>query len=345
MTTPALSKLKSWLGDPGTINLGGVPDGYESLVLAEGLAELCQKGSGDGDGGGGSDSVVFIARDGQRAADVEAAFEFFAPWAEVLHVPAWDCLPYDRVSPSNDVLARRISALATLASGEAPQRPRLITLTPNALMQRLPSRAYMGQQVRDIRPGQSIDTDDLVNWLTGNGFQRTPTVRDAGEFAVRGGIIDLFAPGNAGPVRLDFFGDTLETLREFDVQSQRTTRQLTELQLVPMSEVTLDPNTIARFRTNYLTSFGAATRDDALYTAVSEGRRYAGLEHWLPLFFEELETIFHYLGDAPVFLDHLVADAVEEREKQIVDHYEARKRGLDVEESGGAAPYKPVEVE
>ena len=218
MTTPALSKLKSWLGDPGTINLGGVPDGYESLVLAEGLAELCKKGSG----GDGSDSVVFIARDGQRAADVEAAFEFFAPWAEVLHVPAWDCLPYDRVSPSNDVLAWRISALATLASGEAPQRPRLITLTPNVLMQRLPSRAYMGQQVRDIRPGQSIDTDDLVNWLTGNGFQRTPTVRDAGEFAVRGGIIDLFAPGSAGPVRLDFFGDTLETLREFDVQSQRS---------------------------------------------------------------------------------------------------------------------------
>lgn len=339
MTTPALSKLKTWLGDPGTINLGGVPDGYESLVLAEGLAELCRNG-GSGDG-----SIVFIARDGQRAADVEAAFEFFAPWAEVLHVPAWDCLPYDRVSPSNDVLAKRISALATLANGSASQRPRLITLTPNALMQRLPSRQYMSQQVRDIRPGQSIDTEDLVNWLTGNGFQRTPTVRDAGEFAVRGGIVDLFAPGTANPVRLDFFGDTLETLREFDVQSQRTTHQLKQLQLAPMSEVTLDPKTIARFRTNYLTSFGAATRDDALYTAVSEGRRYAGLEHWLPLFFEELETIFHYLGDAPIFVDHLVADAVEEREKQIVDHYDARVRGLDIEESGGAAPYKPVEVE
>ncbi|MEP0945180.1 MAG: transcription-repair coupling factor [Rhizobiaceae bacterium] len=340
MTSSSLAKLKSWLGDPGTINLGGVPDGYEALVLAESLAEICRNGSS----GGGGDAI-FIARDGQRAADVEAAFEFFAPWAEVLHLPAWDCLPYDRVSPSNDVLAKRISALATLASGAKSQRPRLITLTPNALMQRMPSRAYMAKQVRDIRPGQNIDTDDLVNWLTGNGFQRTPTVRDAGEFAVRGGIIDLFAPGSVDPVRLDFFGDTLETLRAFDVESQRTTRQLKQLQLAPMSEVTLDPQTIARFRTNYLTTFGAATRDDALYTAVSEGRRYAGLEHWLPLFFDELETIFHYLGDAPVFVDHLVIEAVEERQKQIVDHHDARVRGLDVEESGGAAPYKPVDVD
>ncbi|MEP1208028.1 MAG: transcription-repair coupling factor [Rhizobiaceae bacterium] len=337
MTTAALSKLKSWLAEPGTINLGGVPDGYEAVVLAESLAQLCARDD--------SPCVVFVARDGQRASDVESAFEFFAPWVEILHVPAWDCLPYDRVSPSNEALAKRISALAELASGVDAQRPRLITLTPNALMQKLPSRAYMAQQVRDIRPGQQIDTDDLVAWLNGNGYERSTTVRDAGEYAVRGGIIDLLAPGAAEPVRLDFFGDTLESLRAFDVETQRTSSQLKQLKLAPMSEVTLDPQSIARFRTNYLTTFGAATRDDALYAAVSEGRRYAGLEHWLPLFFDELETMFHYLGDATIFVDHLVKEAIDERSAQIVDHYEARERGLDGDGSGGAAPYKPVTVD
>ena len=107
MTTASLNKLKSWLADPGTINLGGVPDGYEAVVLAEALSELCGRED--------NPTLVFIARDGQRAADVETAFEFFAPWADVLHVPAWDCLPYDRVSPSNEALAKRISALAQLA--------------------------------------------------------------------------------------------------------------------------------------------------------------------------------------------------------------------------------------
>ncbi|NKB52434.1 MAG: transcription-repair coupling factor [Rhizobiaceae bacterium] len=337
MTTSALSKLKPWLTEPGNINVGGVPDGYETVVLAEALAELSRQEK--------APCLVFVARDGQRAADVEAAFEFFAPWADVLHVPAWDCLPYDRVSPSNDALAKRIAALANLATGEASDRPRLITITPNALMQKLPSREYMAQHVRDIRPGQQIDTEGLVGWLNGNGYERSPTVRDAGEYAVRGGIIDLFAPGTDGPVRLDFFGDTLESLRSFDVDSQRTTNQLKQMKLSPMSEVTLDAETIARFRTNYLTTFGAATRDDALYAAVSEGRRYAGLEHWLPLFFDELETIFHYLGEATVFVDHLVDEAIEEREAQIIDHYEARERGLDGDGSGGAAPYKPVAVD
>lgn len=337
MTTLALSKLKSWLADPGTINLGGVPDGYEAVVLAESLSQLCKNED--------NPCIVFVARDGQRAADVETAFEFFAPWAEVLHVPAWDCLPYDRVSPSNEALSKRISALAKMAVGGMAARPRLITLTPNALMQKLPSRAYMAAHVRDIRPGQQINTDDLVGWLNGNGFERSSTVRDAGEYAVRGGIIDLFAPGATGPVRLDFFGDTLESLRSFDVETQRTTNQLKQLQLSPMSEVTLDAETIARFRTNYLTTFGAATRDDALYAAVSEGRRYAGLEHWLPLFFDELETIFHYLGHSTLFVDHLVSEALDERAAQIADHYEARERGLDGDGTGGAAPYKPVAVE
>ncbi|MGI9364561.1 MAG: transcription-repair coupling factor [Rhizobiaceae bacterium] len=343
MTTPTLAKLATWLADPGTINLGKVPDGYESLILSTALEAAGKSAT--------RPIIVFVARDGQRAADVEASIGFFAPGVDVLHLPAWDCLPYDRVSPSNDVLARRISALAALAvltetSQNASQSaPLLVTMTPNALMQRVPPRAYMQQQVRSLLPGQQVNTSDLIGWLNGNGFQRTPTVRDPGEYAVRGGIIDLFAPGDDEPVRLDFFGDTLESLRQFDVESQRTTKQLKQLHLSPMSEVSLNAENIAGFRTKYLSMFGAATRDDALYAAVSEGRRYAGLEHWLPLFFDKLEAVFDYLGNAIVFVDHLVSEALDERHDQIVDHFEARARGLDGDGTGGAAPYKPVPVE
>ncbi len=336
MTVKPLDMLDMWLAEPGTVNLGGVPDGYEAVVLERALASIAKRNNGVAD-------IVFVARDGQRAADVEAAFAFFAPWAETMHLPAWDCLPYDRVSPSNDVLARRISALSTLASEQPPKRPRLITVTPNALMQMVPTRKIMAAQVWRLAPGQRVMMDALTEWLSGNGFERTPTVREAGEFAVRGGIVDLFAPGENEPVRLDFFGDTLESLRCFEVESQRTKAQLDQVLLAPMSEVTLDAKTIARFRSNYLSAFGAATRDDALYSAVSEGRRYAGLEHWLPLFFEELETVFDYLPGRHFVVDHLVHEAFEARHTQIEDHFAARERGLDATAAGdGGAPYKPV---
>ncbi|MEE9374775.1 MAG: transcription-repair coupling factor, partial [Rhizobiaceae bacterium] len=284
-----------------------------------------------------------VVRDGQRAEEVAAGFSFFAPWADVLHIPAWDCLPYDRVSPSSDVLAARISALSKLARNDEGAKPRLITLTPNTLMQRVPPVEYMASQMMRLAPGQKVVMEELLGWLSSNGFQRTPTVREAGEFAVRGGIVDLFAPGDYNPVRLDFFGDTLETVRSFDASTQRTIKQFKEILLSSMSEVTLDKTTIARFRTNYLSIFGAATREDALYSAISEGRRYAGLEHWLPLYFERMDTVFQYLENRTIFIDHLVPEALEERSDQIEDHYQARKRGLEPESpNSGGAPYKPI---
>ncbi|MEM8749295.1 MAG: transcription-repair coupling factor [Pseudomonadota bacterium] len=339
MSTSELNKFLNHLVDPTAMRVGGVPDGFNARVLALALERLSQDGPAE---------MVFVARDGQQATDLEPVFQFFAPWADVLHIPAWDCLPYDRVSPSSDVLAARISALSELALGSKGQdsnqleRPRLIITTPNSLLQRVPPREIMAQQIQRFTPGQRVEMDVLIAWLSGNGYDRTSTVREPGEYAVRGGILDLFPPGDAAPVRLDFFGDTLESMRNFDVDSQRTTSQLKALLLSPMSEVTLDPKTIARFRTAYLSTFGAATREDALYMAVSEGRRYAGLEHWLPLFFEQLETLFDYLGNRHIFYDQQITEILTARHLQIVDHFEARERGLTGETDSGA-PYKPVQ--
>ena len=313
-----------------SLTVGNVPPGMEALLLAE-MASAGQP-------------VAFIMSDGQRMADIEQMLGFIAPEIPVLTLPAWDCLPYDRVSPGADVSARRLAALSGLIAHARKPHPAIVLVTVNAMLQKIAPADVIESLAFSARPGNSVRMDDIAARLERNGFDRVPTVREVGEFAVRGGILDVFVPGNEEPVRLDFFGDTLETIRTFDPASQRTTGQARSLDLNPMSEVSLTPDTISRFRTNYLSLFGAATRDDALYQAVSEGRRYAGMEHWLPLFYERLDTAFDYLKDFRLVTDHTAREAANERSKLIVDYYEAR-RDSGTQGKGAAAqaaPYKPV---
>jgi transcription-repair coupling factor (superfamily II helicase) len=316
----------------GHVVIDGVVDGYEAFALAKVVAEA---------GAGGP--VLFIARDGQRVADLEQVLNFAQPDLPVLQLPAWDCLPYDRVSPGADTSARRLAALASLASLRDHKHPGIILATANAVLQKLPPRKVLAEQLFMAKPGNRIDMNSLVQRLERNGFERVPTVRDVGEYAVRGGILDLFAPGADEPLRLDFFGDTLETIRTFNPASQRTSSQKTEFSMQPMSEITLSPEIISRFRSQYVQKFGAPSRDDALYQSISEGRRFAGMEHWLPLFHEKLETVFDHAGNMPVVFDHLAHESMAERHKMVLDHYEARRRQSDGKEPGDAIPYKPVE--
>ena len=313
-----------------SLTIGNVPPGMEALLLAE-MARAGQP-------------AAFIMSDGQRMADIEQMLGFIAPEIPVLTLPAWDCLPYDRVSPGADVSARRLAALSGLIAHARKPHSAIILVTVNAMLQKIAPAEVIESLAFSARPGNSVRMDDIAARLERNGFDRVPTVREVGEFAVRGGILDVFVPGNEEPVRLDFFGDTLETIRTFDPASQRTTGQARSLDLNPMSEVSLTPDTISRFRTNYLSLFGAATRDDALYQAVSEGRRYAGMEHWLPLFYERLDTAFDYLKDFRLVTDHTAREAASERSKLIVDYYEAR-HDSGTQGKGAAAqaaPYKPV---
>ena len=141
-------------------------------------------------------------------------------------------------------------------------------------------------------------------------------------------------------MRFDFFGDSLESIRSFDAETQRTLLDMRSLDLVPISEFQLVTETIRRFRMAYTAQFGAPGPDDALYQAVSEGRRYPGMEHWLPLFQERMDTLFDYLGDAPIAIEPQGEDAARERFKQIADYYDARRDAL--EHPGGGAVYKPL---
>ncbi|MHC5307299.1 transcription-repair coupling factor [Bartonella sp. LJL80] len=308
----------------------GVPDGYEPFILSRLVQDLGNKGP-----------LVFVARDGQRLDDLKQALEFIEPQLPVLQFPAWDCLPYDRVSPSSAISAQRMAALADLAALLKAPHPAIILTTANAVMQKLPPRSLLDGQLLKVRPGQTVDMDRLIHHLERNGFERVATVRDVGEFAVRGGIVDLYAPGGDDPMRLDFFGDTLETIRAFDAATQRTIETRKEFSMQPMSEITLTPELISQFRTSYIKTFGAAQRDDALYEAISQGRRFSGMEHWLPLFYSKLDSFFDYIGEIPIVFEHLVDEALVERRRLIEDYYQARK-----EQQGGkdtAMPYHPVE--
>ena len=331
---PQLDRLLDALNRGDKPTLAGVPDGFDAVVLADLTRARAKKAEGPA-------LLVFIARDGQRLQVLENALQFVAPDLEVMSFPAWDCQPYDRVSPAPAIVAHRMTTLSRLAKTRSGDRPRLLLTTVNAALQRVPAFSKVASESFSAAPGNMVDIEQLARWLDINGYLRTSTVRETGEFAVRGGIVDLFPPGMPAPIRLDFFGDTLESIRTFDPETQRTTGQLRGLDLVPMSEAQMTSESIRRFRQSYISTFGTPGRDDTLYEAVSEGRRPAGLEHWLPLLAEKLDTLFTYLPDVPLVLDHQAEDAVGERISLIKDYYDARKAALE-QGGGGGIPYKPL---
>jgi transcription-repair coupling factor (superfamily II helicase) len=316
------------------VTLTGIADGAEGLVVAD-LARTIAAGKN-----APAISVAVVCRDGARMAMLHRALSFFAPDIEVFEFPAWDCLPYDRVSPHAAIVAQRMITLARLARVRGREHPAVLLTTVNAILQRVPPRDLVGRQSLSAAPGNMLPMAGIVQWLDLNGFNRTPTVREAGDYAVRGGIVDLFAPGMDEPVRLDFFGDTLESIRSFDPETQRTNMEMSALDLVPMAEFQLTTDTIRLFRTGYVAAFGAAGPDDVLYEAVSEGRRHAGMEHWLPLFHKSMDTLFDYLPGTPIALEPLDEEAAHERIAQIADYYQARKEAI--EHASGGAPYKPL---
>ncbi len=294
------------------ITVSGAPEGYDAQLI---LAEL-SKGA----------PVVHVARDDKRLAAMQAALAFFAPDIPVFIFPAWDCLPYDRASPNANVSAIRMATLAALTHG-MPEKFILLTSLA-AVTQRVPARSILRESAFQATVGTRMDESALRNFLVRMGFTQSPTVMEPGDYAVRGGIIDIYAPGHAGPVRLDLFGDVLDGARRFDPATQRTTEKLTEIELAPVSEVILDEAAITRFRQNYRIEFGAAGTDDPLYEAVSAGRKHAGIEHWLGFFQEDLETLFDYLPRATVTLDDQMGPMRLARWESVNDQYGTRMHAL-----------------
>jgi transcription-repair coupling factor (superfamily II helicase) len=311
------------------IRAGGAPEGFDATLV------LREAARGDG-------PVLHIARDDKRAEAMARALAFFDPTLPVLRFPGWDCLPYDRVSPNPEVSATRMATLATLAAG-LPGRFVVLT-TLNAATQYLPPRDVLRASAFTATTGGRIDEGELRAFLVRMGFVQTPTVTEPGDYAVRGGIIDVWPPGETAPVRLDLFGDILDGARRFDPVTQRTTEKLQRVELAPVSEVILDDAAITRFRQNYRIEFGAAGTDDPLYEAVSAGRKHQGVEHWLPFFHDRLETLFDYLPGASVTLDDQSTPQRLSRWESIADQYDTRATALS-QKGRLDTVYKPVPPE
>ena len=309
------------------ILMSGAPEGFDAIIV--------QKEALSG-------GVIHVARDAGRLRAMQASLAFFAPDLPVFIFPAWDCLPFDRVSPNADISATRLASLASFINTMPKNYVVLTTLS--GACQRVPARATLKNAVFHASVQSRVDEKALRAFLVRMGFVQTPTVMEAGDYAVRGGILDIFPPGETGPVRLDFFGDTLDGIRQFDSATQRTTKSLKSVELFPVSEVILDEESIRRFRQNYRIEFGAAGTDDPLYESVSAGKKYQGVEHWLPFFYEAMETLFDYLPRASVVMDDQSTGARLARWDTIADQYDARKTALDQKDRLDTV-YKPAPPE
>ncbi len=319
---PDLSKI---LNAKTPLTLAGLARGAQPLVMAD-LARAAKT------------RAVFVAADGAAMQAVADSAGFFAPELEVLTFPAWDCLPYDRASPALSISARRLATLHRLQGKTSA--PQLVVTTINALLQRVLTPFRIRENVRLLKPGMEIGRESLIALLQRQGYSRTDTVVDAGEYAVRGSIFDIFPSGLDAGLRLDFFGDELETLRLFDPNTQRSTGPIDQHLLLPASEALLDEDSVKRFRSGYRELFGANATSDPLYQAVSDGRRLAGMEHWLPLFEDRLLTLFDHLGpDDLIVIDSAAQGAADERLGDIADYFAARS------DTSGKAPgsYRPLD--
>ena len=308
------------------LTLAQVARGAQPLVMAD----LARASSG---------RAVFIAPDDAAMRGVVDAATFFAPELEVIEFPAWDSLPYDRASPALSISAKRLAALHRLQAGKA--KAQLIVTTANAVLQRVLTPFRIRESVREFKPGAEIGRESLGALLQRQGYGRTDTVIDKGEYAVRGSIVDIFPSGMDEALRLDFFGDELESLRTFDPNTQMSTGRLDSHLLLPANEALLDDDSIKRFRSRYREMFGANATQDPLYEAVSEGRRLAGMEHWLPLFEDKLATLFDHLGkDDLVVIDQAALAAADERVKDISDYHDQRK-AITGQAKGNYRPLAP----
>ncbi len=323
-----MNQTSDKIATAGKLRIAGAPEGYTGLILAE-LAAV------------GRD-VLFVASDGMRAGPVLDVLGFFAPDLEVLEIPGWDCLPYDRVSPDAGIVSRRIDALTRLLEPRSTATGRVVLTTVSAALQRVPPRHAFTGSLLPLKTGAGSGPEAIVDFLGRHGYIRTDIVMEPGEYAVRGGIVDVFPAGRGDPLRLDFFGNEIESIRSFDAGSQLTIGKHDQVVLKPTSEVPLDDESQSRFRTRYRELFGTTGSDDPLYEAISAGRRHIGMEHWLPLFYEELETLGDYLPGAAVVIDHRGEEALDARLELIREYYDARVSFLSGGKTQVGTPYRPI---
>ena len=313
--------------------ISSVAEGYDAFLLGD----IYKQSSTD---------ILYIVSDGLTLETTVDLLKTLYPDVEVLKLPAWDTVPYDRVSPNIEITAERVQTLCALAKNPTVKKPRIIVASIGAVIQKLPLKKIFLNSIREVKIGSELKFDDFLHYATVNGYVRVEQVMEAGEYAVRGDILDIFPVGTEEPLRIDLFGDEVERIRTFDVLTQRTTSELEKYTFQVMGELSLDQNSIKIFRSKYRELFGAASQTDELYDSISDGKKYIGQENWLPLFFDEsLPTIFDYLPQAKLVIGRQVEDALKSKVESIRDYYLARLEALKVKSINEVDTYRPIPPE
>lgn len=242
---------------------------------------------------------VVLTQDAEQALRLQTAWRFFRPHDTAVFLPDWETLPYERFSPHQDLVSERLSALWQIKSGAAD-----VLFVPVATaMQKLPPVPFLAGRTFWLKTGQTLDIGRLKSDLVDAGYNHVSHVVAAGEFAVRGGIVDLFPMGSEMPYRIDLFDDEIDSIKTFDTETQRTISPVSEIRLLPAHEFPTDNEAQKIFRSRFREEVDGNPNDAAVYKAVSNGHFGAGVEYYLPLFFEnELETLFDYIGEDALFV-------------------------------------------
>jgi transcription-repair coupling factor (superfamily II helicase) len=239
-----------------------------------------------------------LTADSQSAERLEQELKFFAPDLPVLHFPDWETLPYDLFSPHQDIISQRIASLYRL-----PELEHGVLVVPitTALHRLAPTRFLLGSSlVLDV--GQKLDVELMRTRLEASGYRYVDTVYEHGEFTVRGALIDLFPMGSKLPYRIDLFDDEIETLRTFEPETQRSIDKVDSVRLLPAKEFPLQKEAVTRFKARFRERFDVDFRRSPIFQDLSSGITPAGIEYYIPLFFEETSTLFDYLPqDTQVF--------------------------------------------
>jgi transcription-repair coupling factor (superfamily II helicase) len=331
MESRLLSSLRINLPAATSVIFLNAPEGLQPFVLANPAFQ--------------EKPLVYIAKDEEELDSLKASLSFLQPERTVLTFPAWDCLPYDRLSPSQDILGKRLETLVTLRNKSSQN---VIVLTSiAAFLQKLPPRHTFENALFSLKKQAVLNLEHLTTYLLANGYLRVETVREPGEYAMRGHIIDLFPSQASFPYRIDLFGDEIESIKSFDPLTQRSNDDIETILLIPTSEVLLKDETVLDFRKKYRENFGIVGERDPLYQSISAKKAYSGMEHWLPLFYSSLDTFIDYLPkDAFYFFSYKVEEAALARFEQINEHYQARLDFLKTKNlKDQEAEYHPVKPE
>ncbi|MBE6451515.1 MAG: transcription-repair coupling factor [Alphaproteobacteria bacterium] len=291
-------------------------------------------------------TTLYIVSNGIELFQTAELVKYINPNVEVLMFPAWDTVAYDRASPNVNILSQRLETLSKLVLDPNPKQKRIVITSVGAAIQKLPPKKIFLNSNKTIKIGSKFDFNGFLHYCAINGYTKVEQVMEPAEFALRGDIIDIFPSGASQPIRIDLFDDEVENIRTFNPLNQRTTGTLSAYTFLVANEVVLNENTIKNFRLSYRESFGTNGLKDEIYEWISEGKKYIGMENWLPFFYDEpLPSLFDYVLNADIVLGNNYDDALKAKKESIIDYYTARLEALNMEQKSDELVYRPIKPE